>query len=92
MDCTKRFFETCKKINYATPEKLKAYYKLGKIRIIDFPCKKRCETEIGINLTRAKVKKSTDKNYGFKTRSIPYHEFEKSLQQMGIYSYSEIVS
>jgi hypothetical protein len=82
IDCTKRFFKTCKKVDYANPTTLKAYYKRGKIRLNCESVKKRGETEITINVTNAKSK-SAETFIEFKSR-VTFEEFRESLKLMGM--------
>jgi hypothetical protein len=82
VDYTKHFFKTCKKVEYANSVPIKAFYKRGKIRIVTQHEKKRGETEILINITRAKTK-IAEKFLGSKS-SITCEEFRESLRKMGM--------
>lgn len=83
VDCTKRTFKTCKKIDYTDPEEVKAFYRNGKIRIVtENPEKRRGETEIKVSIIRAK--NTMPKFPTVEMASIPYSEFENSLRLMGM--------
>jgi len=82
VDCTKRCVKTCKKIVLPTSQKVLAFYKKGKVRIVDSGQKRRGETEIPVNVTRAKV--MTPKyNFGTPSR-VSFMDFKESLRLMGI--------
>lgn len=84
VDCTKRFFKTCKKVDLTVPpEALKAFYRNGKIRIVDNPERKRGETQIVINIINAKPHA---KKFEPITRKdcVTYDELMDGLRQMGM--------
>ena len=82
IDCTKRFFKKCKRIDYTAPIKMKAYYKRGVVRIIDSGERKRGEQEIVIKVTHATPRKKPlppPQN----SRCIPYDELKANMRLMG---------
>jgi len=81
VDCTKRFFKKCKKIMHVQPDKLKAFYKRGKVRICDSGEKLRGEVLIKINITHASMKKPRPEPL---PSSITYAEFQKNMMLMGM--------
>jgi len=81
IDCTKRFFKTCKKLNgIHQPDKLKAFYKNGKVRVCDAGEKMRGEAAVKIDVTHASMKRLAPQPV---PTSISYAEFQKNMMLMG---------